>query len=95
MTQRHRPNKGTMAMTLAFTADIARHASQGTRGGPIRRLFNAIQRSIAIAHNRRLLQGMPDDLLKDIGINRSDIDSIVVSMVDGIPDPTRRSRGRF
>jgi uncharacterized protein YjiS (DUF1127 family) len=82
-------------MTLAFTAGIARHASQGTRGGPVRHLFSAIQRSIAIARNRRALQGTPHYLLKDIGISRSDIDSIVVSMVDGIPDPTRRSRGRF
>jgi uncharacterized protein YjiS (DUF1127 family) len=83
-------------MTLAFTADTARHISQGsTRSGPIRRLFSDIQRSIAIAQNRRVLQGIPDNLLKDIGISRSEIDSIVVSMVDDIPDPTRRSRGRF
>jgi uncharacterized protein YjiS (DUF1127 family) len=83
-------------MTLAFTADTARHISQGsTRSESIRRLFSAIQRSIAIARNRRVLQGMPHYLLKDIGISCSDIDSIVVSMVDGIPDPTRRSRGRF
>ena len=82
-------------MTLVLPTAASRHPSRGARAGLIRRLFNAVVRSIAITHNRRFLQAMPDYMLKDIGINRSEIDSFVVSIVDEIPDPTRRSRGRF
>jgi uncharacterized protein YjiS (DUF1127 family) len=97
---------GTRCMTAAtphasvgfnsgvYTADTVRHASPGSRVGAIRRRFKSFRRSFAIARHRRLLQGMPDYLLKDIGINRSEIDSVVVSQIDGIPDPTRRLRGR-
>jgi uncharacterized protein YjiS (DUF1127 family) len=82
-------------MTLVISTDTARLALQGSDVGTIHRLFNAVRRSIAIAQNRRFLQGMPDYVLKDIGINRLDIDSVVVSIIDGKSDPTRRSRGRF
>jgi uncharacterized protein YjiS (DUF1127 family) len=97
---------GTRCMTAApphtsvgfnsgvYTADTVLHRWPGSRVGVIRRLFKSFQRSFAIAQNRRLLQGMADYLLKDIGISRSDIDSVVVSLVDGTPDLTRRSRGR-
>jgi uncharacterized protein YjiS (DUF1127 family) len=51
-------------------------------------------RSIKIRHTRRQLQMMPDHLLKDIGISRSDIDSVAAALIDG-PDPTRRVHGRI
>jgi hypothetical protein len=41
-----------------------------------------------------LLQGPPEHVLKDIGINRAEIDAVVISLVNGVPDPTRRLRGR-
>jgi uncharacterized protein YjiS (DUF1127 family) len=51
-------------------------------------------RSIKIRHTRRQLQMMPDHLLKDIGISRSDIDSVAAALIDE-PDPTRRVHGRI
>jgi uncharacterized protein YjiS (DUF1127 family) len=77
-----------------YTTDAVPHTWSGSRLGIIRRLFKSFQRSFSIAQNRRRLHVMPDYLLKDIGISRSDIDSVVVSIVNGAPDPTRRSRGR-
>lgn len=77
--------------TLADRADNVGHASPGTQVGPIRRLFKSFQRSLAILQQRRMLQGSPGYLLKDIGIDRSEIDSLVMSIVNGVPDVTRRS----
>jgi uncharacterized protein YjiS (DUF1127 family) len=72
----------------------APHALPGSRFGLLSSLFKSLQRSLAIAQKRRVLQGIPDNLLKDIGISRSEIDSIVLSAVDDVPDLTRHSRGR-
>jgi uncharacterized protein YjiS (DUF1127 family) len=72
----------------------APHALPGSRFGLLRSLFKSLQRSLAIAQKRRMLQGIPDNLLKDIGISRSKIDSVVLSAVDDVPDLTRHSRGR-
>ena len=57
----------------------------------VRRAFRAFR----IARQRRTLQQLPDFLLKDIGIERSEIDSIVISIVDEHIDRTRRPRGLY
>jgi hypothetical protein len=36
---------------------------------------------------------MPDDLLKDVGISRCEIESIATALVDAETDVTRRPRG--
>ena len=59
----------------------------------IRRAPGRMARSFAIQRQQRMLHGLPDDLLKDIGVTRSDIDSFAVALVDRREDPTRRSRG--
>ena len=51
-------------------------------------LFKAMEKS----HRRRMLQTMPDYLLKDMGISRCDIDAVVDELVEGRIDPTRRQR---
>jgi uncharacterized protein YjiS (DUF1127 family) len=55
-------------------------------------LLDPLLRSIEIQRRRRLLQQMPDYLLKDIGISRADIDYLAEALVDGREDPTRRPR---
>jgi uncharacterized protein YjiS (DUF1127 family) len=70
----------------------AREVSSPRRQSLARRMYRRIVRSVEISRRRRMLSAMPDYLLKDIGINRSDIDSLVESLVDGRDDPTRRHR---
>jgi uncharacterized protein YjiS (DUF1127 family) len=90
--------KGTGSRQRSATGRIssgaAPHGLPGCQIGPLSSLFKSLQRSLAIAKKRRVLQGIPDNLLRDIGISRSEIDSVVLSIVDDVPDLTRRSRGR-
>jgi uncharacterized protein YjiS (DUF1127 family) len=51
-------------------------------------------RAQEVSRRRRLLNQMPDYLLKDIGVSRSEIDYVAAALVDGRQDPTRRPRGR-
>lgn len=60
--------------------------------GFLRRLARRLWRAMEINRRRQLLAQMPDFMLKDIGINRADIDSIVEALVDGREDPTRLPR---
>jgi uncharacterized protein YjiS (DUF1127 family) len=55
----------------------------------VARLIEEVRQRIEIRNRRRLLHAMPDFLLKDIGIYRSDIDALVESAVRGQPDWTR------
>jgi uncharacterized protein YjiS (DUF1127 family) len=55
----------------------------------VRRLVDAVCRALEKSRRRRALQAMPDYLLKDIGISRSEIDGVVEALVEGRADPTR------
>jgi uncharacterized protein YjiS (DUF1127 family) len=55
----------------------------------VRRLVGAVWRAMEKSRHRKALRAMPDYLLKDIGINRCDIDYLVDALVDGRDDPTR------
>lgn len=55
-------------------------------------LFRLIGRQVALRRARRELLGMPDYMLADMGISRSEIASVVRY---GAPDPTRLARGRL
>lgn len=57
------------------------------------RMLARLQRAIDIHRRRRLLRSLPDYLLKDVGLSRSDIDYIAEALADGRQDPTRRPRG--
>jgi uncharacterized protein YjiS (DUF1127 family) len=71
---------------------ISRQTQPSRRHSLARRMYRRIVRSMEISRRRRVLAGMPDYLLKDIGINRSEIDAIVEALVDGREDPTRQHR---
>ena len=58
------------------------------RPGLLRRLLAHIKRARTIQVQRRLLHELPDHLLKDIGINRCNIDYVTQAIVDEREDPT-------
>jgi len=58
----------------------------------IKRWVASAARSMEIKRGRRMLHGLPDHLLKDIGIGRSEIDYLTEALVDGRQDPTLRLR---
>lgn len=84
----------TRASTSAANA-VAMPAAAATQPGRLRRLYARIARAIEVHHRRRLLQALPNYVLKDIGLSRADIDSIVEAAVDGRQDPTRRHPPRL
>ena len=50
---------------------------------PFGEIWQTWMRRLAIRHLRRELSSLPDWLLYDIGINRTDIPAIVVEIVEG------------
>lgn len=63
-----------------FASPYARE--DGGPGLPYR-MWRAFIRLLAIRQLRHALRAMPDWLLDDVGVKRSDIDSLAVRMVDG------------
>jgi uncharacterized protein YjiS (DUF1127 family) len=61
----------------------ARAASEIDQPALLYRLWRGIVRTLAIRHLRRGLHAMPDWLLHDLGLRRSDISTIAVRIVDG------------
>jgi uncharacterized protein YjiS (DUF1127 family) len=59
------PRSGGTSTGLSGTLDLAR------RG------FASLARSYRIRQDRRALQSMPDHMLRDIGVSRSEIDSVL------------------
>jgi uncharacterized protein YjiS (DUF1127 family) len=76
------------ATTLAARADVT--SGRATRLGLLRRLVARIVRAHAIRMQRRLLDTLPDHMLRDIGLCRSDIDYVARAIADGHDDPTRQ-----
>jgi uncharacterized protein YjiS (DUF1127 family) len=72
----------------------APHVQASSRPRLVLRLLGRLHRAVRIRTMRRELQRMPDRLLKDIGVSRSEIDSIVMGIVDGTIDRTRHARSR-
>jgi len=56
-------------------------------------LIRSLWRSWQIRERTRELHAMPDELLKDVGIYRCEIEQIATALVDAEIDPTRRLRG--
>jgi uncharacterized protein YjiS (DUF1127 family) len=61
--------------------------------GLVRWIAARIARSMATRRRRLILNEMSDDLLKDIGVSRSDIEYVAAAFGDGREDQTRRRRG--
>ena len=76
------------AITLAARADAT--SVPASRPGLLRRLIAHIVRARSIHMQRRLLSELPDHMLRDIGLCRSDIDYVARALADGDDDPTRR-----
>jgi uncharacterized protein YjiS (DUF1127 family) len=78
-----------------FNATVPRTVGSQLTAGlqAVRRLVAAAGRWNHIRCQRRLLREMPNELLRDIGVDRSDIDGLAEQIVDGRNDPTRRPRG--
>ena len=76
------------AITLAARADAT--SGRASRPGLFRRLIAHIVRARTIHVQRRLLSELPDRMLRDIGLYRSDIDYVARALADGYEDPTRR-----
>jgi uncharacterized protein YjiS (DUF1127 family) len=57
--------------------------------GLLRRLLARLMRTRAIQAQRRMLNHLPDHLLKDIGIDRCNVDYVAQAIVDNRRDPTR------
>jgi uncharacterized protein YjiS (DUF1127 family) len=81
-------------VTLNDAVAGAPHVQAPSRPGLVRRLLGRLDRAVRISTMRSELQQMPDHLLKDIGVSRSEIDSIVTRIVNGTTDGTRHARSR-
>lgn len=79
---------------MTMTENSFAHAGQSGFAGSASRFARAIYDYAERSHRRRrdraIMLEMPDYLLKDIGISRSDIESVVMF---GESDLTRRRRG--
>jgi uncharacterized protein YjiS (DUF1127 family) len=84
--------KPMSAITLAARAEVT--SGRATRPGLLRRLFAHIVRARTISMQRRLLNQLPDHMLRDIGLCRSDIDYVARALADGHDDPTRQLKLR-
>lgn len=83
-----------MSTTFSDAVAGAPHVQASSRPRLVRRVFNRIHRAVLASTMRRELQKVPDHLLKDIGVSRSEIDAIVAGIVDGTVGMTRQARGR-
>jgi uncharacterized protein YjiS (DUF1127 family) len=52
--------------------------------------WRAISRSIRVRLQRKVLHELPDDILKDIGLSRGEIDGLAKALVENGRDATRR-----
>jgi uncharacterized protein YjiS (DUF1127 family) len=74
------------AITAEWVA-AAPEASDTKSVGVFRMVANRIKREIAIRRNRWILHDLPDAMLNDIGIDRSQINRIVAERIDHAGNP--------
>ena len=59
------------------------------------RLGRSLYRAMIARGTRRALDELPDSILRDIGLTRSDIPFVAVAFASGDRDPTRAALDRF
>jgi uncharacterized protein YjiS (DUF1127 family) len=62
--------------------------------GILDRIWQSIRRYVQADRRGQELYRLPDRVLKDIGLHRSEIDGIAANLPDFVVDPTRIRRGR-
>jgi hypothetical protein len=83
-----------MAVIVPRDASRATHLFSVALVGLISPIVKSLSGSVKIRRQRRLLQQLPDVVLMDVGVSRSDIDSIVTTLADGKAYPSDQLRGR-
>jgi hypothetical protein len=74
---------------ITTALDTAAHG-----GGILDRIWIWLWRPVMLDHQRRKLNYLSDRILKDIGLSRSDIDSVATYLIERRVDVTRDPRGR-
>ena len=73
--------------------DVAIHSNAAPAGGRLTELVlairRALQRAAAAARTRRALEDLPDELLLDVGLTRTDIGFVAGTLARGEQDATR------
>jgi len=82
-----------MTIIAGIYAD-ASYARTSPGSGLVRRAFHAAMRTMRRQRTQRALGRLSDHMLKDIGVRRSEIDSIADTLASGHWDATRIPRGR-
>ena len=83
-------------MTDLAVSRPVKELSLGARARQVAaRLAQAIERAIVAARVQRELNALPDLMLRDIGINRSDIQFVADALASGQSDPSRPAVDRI
>ncbi|MGH6728163.1 MAG: DUF1127 domain-containing protein [Pseudolabrys sp.] len=78
-----------------FPIATAPHGDFGARStGVLARIWQSIHRLVLIGRRRRELYRLPDRVLRDIGLHRSEIEGITANLPDDTFASTRIARGR-
>lgn len=73
----------------AMTSDWATPTAEAPeRRSVFHAIVGRIRRHIAVQRNRRILHELPDFLLRDMGVERAQIDDIVAGRIDRYGRPT-------
>jgi uncharacterized protein YjiS (DUF1127 family) len=77
-----------------YTTAVAPHTGGSVSLGTPGRIWQWIRRLVLVDRRRQELHQLPDRVLEDIGLCRSDIYGITANLSDGLADVTRHARGR-
>jgi uncharacterized protein YjiS (DUF1127 family) len=76
------------------TTPAVPHTGASVSAGTPGRIWQWIQRLVLVDRRRQELHQLPDRVLEDIGLCRTDIYGITANLSDGLADVTLHARGR-